>query len=157
MNAYLKWSLIVGLNTIFSIAIVFDHLTTVSGALGIVVGIISFIILYVKLDNYLKRTNKKEWRKSLLIATIMMGLFSLYPVIPIVSGAIALDTTSWLLSSPSPSSLTSFGIKDSGFFSILITTLLSGMILSCVATILMVITRALLYLSNRHTYRNCHR
>ena len=139
MNTYLKWGLIVVFNTILSIAWAEDFLKTVSGVLGVIVGIIIFIMLYATLDRYLKKTNKKEWRKSLLVAAIMMGFFSLYPAIPLVSGAIALDMTSWIFN------LTSNSIKTFGFFPIPITTLFSGMILSGVVIIFTGVTRVFLY------------
>jgi hypothetical protein len=80
--------------------------------------------LYTKLDLFLLKTNRKEWRKALLRAAVTMGVFSLYPAIPMISGSIALDMTSWLLN------LSSFSIKQNGFIPIFIATLLTGMILS---------------------------
>ncbi len=124
MNIYLKWSIVVGFNTIFSFIVAFNFLRTVSGALGVVVGILCFILLYTKLDLFLLKTNRKEWRKALLRAAVTMGVFSLYPAIPMISGSIALDMTSWLLN------LSSFSIKQNGFIPIFIATLFTGMILS---------------------------
>ncbi len=139
MNVYIKWFLIVGFNSIFSFIFAFDLIKSIPSALGIISAIALFILFYVKLECFFLKTKRLEWRKALLIATLATGVFSLYPVIPMMSGALALDITGSLFH------ISTYGFEHKGFFSVFFTVLLTGLFLSLLVLILASILRVVFF------------
>ncbi len=140
MNIYIKWTLIVCFNAIFCMIFAFDFMKTIGGALGVIAGIICFILFYAKLDKYLLNSKSKEWRKALFIAVITTGLLSLYPILPMISGSIALEITGSFFNLP-PS-----GILHKSFLSIFSTTVITGGLLSLLVLSIAVLVRVFLFI-----------
>ena len=142
MNIYIKWGLVVAFNSIFSLVFAADYMKTITGALGVIGGILCFIFLYTKLDLFLLRSGRKEWRKGVLIATIVTGLFSLHPALPLMSGALALEITGSIFNFPSS------GFHHKDFFPIFITTLFTGVFLSILVVVFASLLRLFFFIRN---------
>jgi len=140
MNVYVKWGFIVAFNTAVCVLLAQDFMKTIPSTLGIIVGIGCFILLYVKLDLYLLNTNKNEWHKALIAAAILSGVLSFYPAIPMISGSIAIDLTSFLLD------INSYGIRHNGFIPTFFITILTGVILSSLVILLALLFRFMFYI-----------
>ncbi len=140
VNISANWAFIVCFNTVFSLMFAFDFMKGVPGALGIIFGIASFIFMYVKLDEFLLKTKRKAWRKALLLSAVTMGVISLYPLIPMISGAAALEITGSIFNLPSSGSL------HTNFIHIFSTTIFAGLILSTVVFIFTLLLRVLFYI-----------
>ncbi len=139
MNIYIKWTLIVCFNTIFCMIFAFDFMKTIGGASGVIAGIISFILFYVKLDEHLLRTKRNVWRKALFIAVVTTGLFSLYPMLPMISGSLALEITGSFFNLPSS------GIAHKSFLPIFSTTIVTGSFLSLFVLLIAFLLRILFF------------
>ena len=140
MNIYLKWGLLVGFNSVFSILFALDFMKSFSGALGVILGMATFVFLYAKFDSFLSDTRKKEWQMALTIGVGSMIVLLLYPAIPMLSGALALDISGSILHLPAS------GAQHSSFFSIYLTTIIDGILLSLLVFVLACLVRILFLL-----------
>jgi len=134
---YYKWAVLVTANTVFSLVFALDFMKTPQRALGVILGIISFIIIYAKLESYLIKTNRDKWRKALIISVCCLALFLLFPGFPLLSGALALELSEDIL-----------GLNGSlryhlSFFSIYLVTIIDGLLLSTVVIVFTIIIRLL--------------
>lgn len=142
MNKYLKWSLLVSVNTVISLFFAFEYMQKIQGKLGVMLGIITFILLYVLLDTYFEQKNKIRWRKSLVIGTGAFSLTQFFPPIAMISGLASLEASRNL-----------FGLSqhaELSFFATYTATIIDGFILSVLVMLLMVIIRLIfMFVDNR--------
>lgn len=146
MNKYLKWSLLVGINTILSLFFAFEFMQTIQGALGVILGIITFILLYILLDTYIERKKKARWRKSLFIGVSLFSLTQLFPPIVMISGAASLEASRKL-----------FGLSknaDLHFLATYATTIIDGFILSVMVLGLVLIIRLIFWIIDNWSTKN---
>ena len=90
---YLKWSILVGLNTLISVLILLiDSITSWQIALGIMTGILTFILFYANLDKILKKKGLDNWRDALQSGIVISAIiYLIMPFIPLGTGALALN------------------------------------------------------------------
>ncbi len=132
----LKWTLLVGLNAIFSLAMAWQG----SNHLGLAAGIATWIALYTALEWYSYEKNWRRLRFSLWIAALLKALMQFYPVVELYSGIIAVSLCEHL-----------FGNQSVGYFyGSYFTTVVDGLLLSLVMSLWVGISFALLRLLSRH-------
>lgn len=132
---YYKWAVLVGANTVFSLIFASDFMKTPQRALGVILGIISFIIIYANLENYLLKTDRMKWRKALVIGVGATALLLLFPIVPMASGALALEISGDILD------LRGSGYQHISFFSMYLTTIIDGLLLSSLVIVLTIFAR----------------
>lgn len=132
---YYKWAVLVSANTVFSLIFASDFMKTPQRALGVILGIISFIIIYANLENYLLKTDRMKWRKALVIGVGATALLLLFPIVPMASGALALEISGDILD------LRGSGYQHISFFSMYLTTIIDGLLLSSLVIVLTIFAR----------------
>ena len=135
LTVYLKWCFLIGINVIVSTIFVSDIMKTSTGAMGVFAGIMTFVFLYARIDIFLRGKGKEKWRKALYIGVVIKSLFQLFPMIDLLTGAMAVDMVTKL-----------FGhdvlmTNSLVFTEIYLTTVIDGLILSVLAAILTLSTR----------------
>jgi len=142
MNKYLKWTLLVSVNTLISLLFAVQFMQKIQGILAVVLGIITFILLYISLDTYLEQKKKTRWRKSLTIGVATFSLTQFFPPIAIISGMTSLEISRYL-----------FGLSNNGelgLFATYTTTIVDGFILSVLVMILTTIIRLIfMFIDNK--------
>lgn len=136
-KSYYKWIVLVSANTVLSLVLALEFMKTPQRALGVIFGIISFIILYAKLEDYLIKTGRMKWRKALIIGVGATAILLLFPGFPMISGALALDLSGSILD------LSGSGRNHISFFSIYLTTIIDGLLLSSLVIVLTIFARLL--------------
>ena len=138
MKHYLKWFILVAVNTVISVIILLeDSNASWQIVSGIIAGIFTYILLYAHLDQLLIKKKFERWRNSLQKGVVISALLYLaIPFIPIVTGAFALDTTSSNIDHPS-------------LIGIYFTVMLDGLVLSALA----MIPVSIIYLLKKHLGR----
>ncbi len=134
MNLKLKWSLLVILNTLSSLYLGHKFFMSISGALGVAFGIMTFIFIYFTLDSYLKRNNQPEWRKSLLIGVSVCALTQLSPLV-MVTGLYSMVASNELLNM--------FGLSPRNmiFITVYNATIIDGILLSVIVASVTLLSR----------------
>ncbi len=142
MNIYLKWFLIVGLNSIAGF-IFGSGLKGVEHWTGMVTGVATWYLLYLALDCYLHEIGRTDISKRLVISTslrIPLQL-TLYP--DIIAGLAALWTCEDLLG---------LGRLDNGNSSFLLSyslTMFTGLYLGIICLVLYGLVSTVIYVRNK--------
>jgi uncharacterized membrane protein required for colicin V production len=107
---------------------------SISGALGVAFGIMTFIFIYFTLDSYLKRNNQPEWRKSLLIGVSVCALTQLSPLV-MVTGLYSMVASNELLNM--------FGLSPRNmiFITVYNATIIDGILLSVIVASVTLLSR----------------
>ena len=132
---YLKWCFLVGINVIVSTFFAMDIMKRPEGALGVILGILTFVFIYARMDIFLLNHGKIKWRNALYIGVAIKSLFQLFPMIDLITGAMA---------SQMVSNLVGYDILMNDnvvFFEIYLTTIIDGLLLSILALVLTLSSR----------------
>jgi len=87
---YVTWALIVFLNTLAALYFSLEVVNEISGYLGMLMGIFTFIALYSKADIYLLNNNRITLSKQLRISACLRLFTFCFPVIDGMTGLAAL-------------------------------------------------------------------
>jgi len=134
---YLKWCFLIGINVIVSTFFASEIMTTTGGALGVYLGIMTFVFLYARIDIYLMNRKREKWRKALYIGVAIKSLFQLFPIIDLTTGLMATEMVNNLLEHDV---LTDDHVI---FMEIYLITVIDGLILSLFVAIITLSTRIL--------------
>lgn len=129
-NVVIRWTLLVLINVILSILFASDMMKTFPAFMGVMFGIVVFIVSYSWLDLQLLKKGKKLLRRALHGGVIMTAVLQCYPIISLLAGAIAIAAGD---------ELTGLNINneiDRHFFSLFIVTLIDGLLLSIIVFIM---------------------
>ena len=75
MKLFLTWSSLVILNSILSLLFTLDFLKSVEGFLGITLGLLTYVLIYMYLDDFFAQKGKEAWRRALIAAVVMVKFF----------------------------------------------------------------------------------
>lgn len=137
MNLYTKWSLFIAINLPVSLLFALDFMKTIPNALAVVCAVGLFVFFYARFDNYLYRTNKIKGRMALKVAVISCAILLLYPAVPMIAGAMALELSGQILN------VDAFIAKKLTPFAVFLTTVIDGFLLSSIVAVLMLFARIL--------------
>ncbi len=145
-----KWTILVGLNAVISyIFAVNNGINSLDEHIAMVLGIFTWILIYVYAELYLYRNNLHRWRNSMTISAILKCFTQFYPIIEIFIGTLSLSFVEYTFE------------FFSGFFSVNIlnsavqiyfTTLVDGFLLTILVSILTLIVYLIISVFN--TVRN---
>ncbi len=129
-NVFARWSMLVLLNVIMSILFASDMMSTVPAFMGVMFGIVVFILVYALIDIQLFKKGKETLRRALQGGAIITALSQFYPVFALLAGAMAIDAAAIL---------TGFdigNITQRNFFSLFMVTVIEGLLLSVIVFII---------------------
>lgn len=129
-NVFARWSVLVLLNVIMSILFASDMMSTIPAFMGVMFGIVVFILVYVLIDIQLLKKGKETLRHALHGGAIITALSQFYPVFALLAGAMAIDAAAIL---------TGFdigNITQRNFFSLFMVTVIEGLLLSVIVFIM---------------------
>ncbi len=126
----LKWTLLVWLNAAVSLVLAADFMKEWLDALGVILGIFTFVGFYSLLDYRLLQAKATRMRRLLLISVLIKALTQVFPIIEMFSGMIAASIVQQIFG-PVPFIRTYF------------TTVIDGVLLSVIVGIFMLIIRAI--------------
>jgi len=92
-HIYYRWCLLVLLNASYPFILSLSIVKSVSHLIGIALAVISFIIIYAELDDWLLQRQHQALSKQLRISASIKIATILLPFIDIVTGSIAIETT----------------------------------------------------------------
>ncbi|AMJ92474.1 hypothetical protein Q4524_06750 [Alteromonas stellipolaris] len=131
MKLFIKWSFLVSLSGIAGIigGLINEDITT-ELAVGMFLGILTFIFIYYAIDKSLIKRNLEDRRKSLILAVKIKMALQLIPFIDALAGAASLNIASAIVHK-----------GDSELLYIYLTTILTGVALSWVVGVIFFIVR----------------
>ncbi|MCX7086494.1 MAG: hypothetical protein NTV00_00415 [Methylococcales bacterium] len=118
-----KWTLLVWLNAAFSFSLSLGKYPQLFDRVAIVCGVFSFVLLYVKIDNYLLNSKRFQARNALLVSVCIKSLFQLYPGVELAAGIASTTFVAWI-------------IGNIRFISAYLITLMDGLLLSLIVAII---------------------
>ena len=150
---YLVWSLIVFLNTLMPLFFAHEIVKGVSGYLGILMGVISFIIFYAQVDIFLIKKNYLALSRQLkLSAAVFRPLFYLLPMIDGVIGMAAIEIAKQITGITLDSNIVSdmeystYLTAQLNFIAVYTTTIINGALLTILVSCILLIARTFLWL-----------
>ena len=114
---YLIWMVYISINAALSLFLAFNSYKASLDRYGIVVGVLSFVVLYAELDRHFVINKRIEWHKILVLSVIIKSITQLVPVIELGAGVCA-------------TYLVDAAIGRVPFVSVYLQTLIDGAILS---------------------------
>ena len=123
---YLLWLVLVSLNAVFSFFVAFTEYKSPLDRVGIVMGVLTFLVFYAELDYQYCSENKFSLHRLLIIGAVLKSLTQCVPVIEIVVGAVSVAVVEAVL-------------DKTPFFSTYLITLMDGLVLSLVLTVISLI------------------
>jgi len=95
MNIYIKWFLIVAINSItgFTFGLNAQGLTNIS---GMIAGILSWYLIYLNIDLFILRKGHKNISKKLFISAVIRAPLQLFTTPDILAGIGAIHTVQFL-------------------------------------------------------------
>jgi len=129
-NVFVRWIVLVLLNVIMSILFAADMMKSFPAFMGVMFGIVVFIIVYVLIDLQLLIKGKEYLRRALHGGAIITALSQFYPVFALLAGAMAIDAGAVI---------TGFDIgqiTDRNFISLFMVTVIEGLLLSVIVFIM---------------------
>lgn len=159
-SVYSYWIVCVLINASLPLMFASDLIKTCPQYAGISAAILTFIIIYSELDSYVLKTHHADWSKQLRISGALKVLTFLLPVIETICGVISISivealvhSVTWVSNAPNNSSLFS-PESETGFWPSYLVTLLTGVLLSIVVGVILLIVRATINLINLINLRN---
>jgi len=129
-----KWFILVTLNSVvpFWLALILEH-TGFFDFLAMILGMVTFVAIYSKIDLMLIQRQKYDVRKSLFWAAVLKIFTQAFPVIEITTGSIATEFVESILGRVL-------------FFSTYFKTITEGILLSLIVAVLMMLVQVWFYL-----------
>lgn len=131
MSPWLKWTLIVWLNAVFSCYVAFDAYPHFADRMAVVCGVFSFVVFYVLTDQHLLLEGKDALSKALGLGALLKALTQFYPSLEMLTGMLA---TAFVHSV----------MGETVFISVYFITLVDGLLLSLLVAIITLLLSMLL-------------
>ena len=138
---YLLWTVLVGLNAVFSFYVALGEFHIPLDRAGIAMGVVTFIVFYAELDYHYCSENNVSLHRLLIIGAVLKSLTQCLPVIELIVGAVSISIASSVL-------------NKTPFFSTYLITLLDGIILSLVLGLILLLVRLVFRRMSKYQFKN---
>lgn len=140
-----KWMLLVGLNAVMSYFFaVSNNINSISEQIAMILGISTWIVIYICAELYFQHYQLHCWRDSMTISALLKCLTQFYPMIELMTGLLSLSIIGYI--SDKLSDVFGVTIMFSTAIQIYFATVLDGFLLSLFVGLLMPILYLMLRL-----------
>lgn len=90
------WIVVVLLNAVFGLFFGLSSVSSFSGGLGIICGVLTFMLLYIWADNKLRYAQRIQLSRQIRISAILKALLQLWPAADLLIGMIAMGVSQFV-------------------------------------------------------------
>lgn len=123
-----KWTALVLLNAIISYVYALSEFASPLEQLGMALGVLSWLIIYLQLDSYLLRHGYERLSRSLWIGALVKAFTQLYPMLELLCGILAVSAVEEL------------ALQEQPLLATYLITMLDGLLLSLVVGAITAVT-----------------
>ena len=155
-HIYKRWVLLVLLNAAYPFLLSLMTMESNTQIVGVVLGIISFIIIYAELENYLLQHRYQTLSKQLRLSALLKVTTVFLPFIDLIVGSVSIEITKVITSI----NLQSYQTKVEAYSSSLgnlklisaayITTMIDGILLSLLVALILGLIRLIANLRRKY-------